>query len=81
MSTRHRIQPDHDSTPNRTRTRTRTDSRPRTTPTSASTAPTDSQSATGRAPRTFSHRNQARLENLMDEWNAAFANASPDDAA
>ncbi|MDF9744960.1 hypothetical protein [Natrinema salsiterrestre] len=57
---------DAESTPNRTSTRTQT-------PPSAPVTE-DPRTATDRAPRTFSHRNSARLENLIDEWNAAFAN-------
>ncbi|WP_226004531.1 hypothetical protein [Natrinema salinisoli] len=57
---------DAESTTNRTSTRTQT---PPSTPVTE-----DPRTATDRAPRTFSHRNGARLENLIDEWNAAFAN-------
>ncbi|QFU82688.1 hypothetical protein [Natronorubrum aibiense] len=49
-----------------------------TTPTPADTTAVteDTRTATDKAPRTFSHRNTARLENLIDEWNTAFANAT-----
>ncbi|WP_254762264.1 hypothetical protein [Natrinema marinum] len=68
MSTQHLTRPDAELTPDRTQT------------TSQRTVP-EPRTATARAPRTFSHRNDARLENLIDEWNTAFANAAGDDAA
>ncbi|AEH36779.1 hypothetical protein [Halopiger xanaduensis] len=43
---------------------------------SESTVPKDAAtrtSGTDRAQAMFSHGNTARLENLIDEWNAAFA--------
>ncbi|SIS04561.1 hypothetical protein [Natronorubrum thiooxidans] len=49
--------------------------RTRTTPADTTAVTEDPRTATDMAPRTFSHRNTARLENLMDEWNTAFANA------
>ncbi|WP_226480681.1 hypothetical protein [Natrinema amylolyticum] len=64
MSTQ-RLQPTTDAEPTRTTTRTRT------TPSSAAADP---RTATDRAQRMFSHGNTDRLENLIDEWNAAFAN-------
>ena len=71
MTAQHLTQPDAEPTPDRTTTRTTTRTRPETTP---SNAAADPRTATDRAPRTFSHRNATRLENLIDEWNAAFAN-------
>lgn len=66
MSTRHpKTQPESDPQPNRTPTRTR-----------PTTPETDPRTVTDRAPRTFSQGNTARLENLIDEFNAAFAGAS-----
>ncbi|SER27791.1 hypothetical protein [Natrinema salaciae] len=72
MST-HQPQPPTETEPTPDRTTPHTH-RPRS---SAATPRT----ATDRAPRTFSHRNATRLENLIDEWNAAFANETPDEAA
>ncbi|WP_049927528.1 hypothetical protein [Halopiger goleimassiliensis] len=57
MSTRPpRFHTDAEPSPNHTATR------PQTPPTS---------SATARAPQTFSHRSGSRLQNLVDEFNAA----------
>ncbi|PCR89876.1 hypothetical protein [Natrinema ejinorense] len=47
------------------------------TPPTPSSARTDPRRAIDRAPRTFSHRRTGRLENLIDEWNAAFASGTP----
>ena len=68
MSTQHLTRPDAEPTPDRTRS----------TPSSTLEDP---RTATDRAPRTFSHRDGGRLENLIDEWNSAFANAEAGDAA
>ncbi|OLZ39527.1 hypothetical protein A6E15_00355 [Natrinema saccharevitans] len=68
MSTQHLTRPDAEPTPDRTRS----------TPSSTLEDP---RTATDRAPRTFSHRDGGRLENLIDEWNSAFANAGGDEAA
>ncbi|WP_254521444.1 hypothetical protein [Natrinema caseinilyticum] len=73
MSTQHLSQPEPEPTPNRTQTRTRT--------TPSRSVAEDTRTATDRAPQTFSHRNRARLENLIDEWNAAFATGNSDEAA
>ncbi|MDS0476737.1 hypothetical protein [Natrinema sp. 1APR25-10V2] len=70
MSTQHLTRPDAEPTTDRTRTQT-----------APQRAVADPRTATDRAPRTFSHRNTARLENLVDEWNTAFANATGDEAA
>ncbi|ADB61981.1 hypothetical protein Htur_3116 [Haloterrigena turkmenica DSM 5511] len=43
----------------------------RTRPASSERA--DSRTAVERSPQTFSHRNTAQLQNLMDEFNTAFA--------
>ncbi|MGQ3411559.1 hypothetical protein ACT4ML_04755 [Natrinema sp. LN54] len=70
MSTRNpQSTTDAEPTPNRTTTRPRA---PR------SSALEDPRTPTDRAQRMFSHRNTGRLENLIDEWNAAFANESAD---
>ncbi|PCR90370.1 hypothetical protein [Natrinema ejinorense] len=66
MSTQ-RLQSTTDAEPTTDRTTTRT--RPR-----SSAVTEDPRTATDQAPQTFSHRNTGRLENLIDEWNAAFAN-------
>lgn len=65
MSTRHPAQI-------QTRTHTRTDATTESTP-ATSSQPT--RAATTRAQAMFSHRNTDRLENLIDECNAAFAPA------
>ncbi|WP_121741563.1 hypothetical protein [Natronorubrum halophilum] len=55
---------------------TATESHPnRPTRTTAPEISTDPRTATDRAPRTFAHRDTARLENLIDEFNAAFADS------
>lgn len=46
--------------------------------TSRSSPLEDPRMATDRAQRMFSHGNTGRLENLIDEWNAAFATESAD---
>ncbi|WP_254531902.1 hypothetical protein [Natrinema gelatinilyticum] len=69
MSTQHLSRPE--PTPNRTRTQT----------TPSSTVTEDLRPATERAPQTFSHQDRSRLENLIDEWNAAFATGTSDEAA
>ncbi|SEH12382.1 hypothetical protein SAMN04487967_0783 [Natronorubrum sediminis] len=48
---------------------------PPTTPTDPIVVET-TQPTTEHAPRTFSYQNRAQLENLIDEFNTAFANAS-----
>ncbi|APX95390.1 hypothetical protein [Natronorubrum daqingense] len=48
--------------------------RPTQTPEPMAVATT--QLTTEHAPRTFSYQNRAQLENLIDEFNAAFANGS-----
>ncbi|SDC33830.1 hypothetical protein [Natrinema hispanicum] len=59
-----------------------TTDRTRATPASTTTTPLeDPRTATDRAPRMFSYQNRARLENLVDEWNAAFAPGTTDEAA
>jgi len=59
-----------------------TTDRARATPASTNTTPLeDPRTATDRAPRMFSYQNRARLENLVDEWNAAFAPGTTDEAA
>ncbi|WP_222916619.1 hypothetical protein [Natrinema sp. SYSU A 869] len=63
MSTQ-RLQSTTDAEPTRTTTRTRT---------APSSDVADPLTATDRAQRMFSHGNTGRLENLIDEWNAAFA--------
>nr|WP_049921723.1 hypothetical protein [Halopiger djelfimassiliensis] len=70
MSTRTPPHADAEPTPNRPETRGRTPSKT-TLPVQS---PRDPQSATDRAPQTFARRDRTRLENLIDEWNAAFAN-------
>jgi hypothetical protein len=40
----------------------------------AATPPT--RTPTDRAPQTFSRGNRSRLENLIDEWNAGFADSA-----
>jgi len=65
-------EPEPEPTPDRTRA----------TPASTNTTPLeDPRTATDRAPRMFSTQNRARLENLVDEWNAAFAPGRTDEAA
>ena len=44
--------------------------------TATQTRPTVPPTATERAPRTFSHQSTGRLQNLIDEWNAGFADSS-----
>ena len=59
-----------------------TTDRTQATPASTNTTPLeDPRTATDRAPRMFSYQNRARLENLVDEWNAAFAPGTTDEAA
>ena len=71
MSTQHlQTQTEPESYPNQTPTHT--------TPADATAVINDPRTATDMAPRTFSHRNTTRLENLIDEWNTAFANAGAD---
>ncbi|ELY80068.1 hypothetical protein [Natrinema gari] len=65
MST-HPLQPPTDAESTRPTTRTR--------PTPSSDV-ADPRTATDRAQRMFSHGNTNRLENLIDEWNAAVATA------
>ncbi|ELY83696.1 hypothetical protein [Natrinema altunense] len=60
------LQPPTDAEPTRTTTRTR--------PTPSSDV-ADPRPAADRAQRMFSHGNTDRLENLIDEWNAAVATA------
>ena len=67
MSTQH-LQTKTDRQPERTTTRA--------TPAETTTLATDPRTGTDRAPQTFSNGNRARLENLIDEFNAAFANGS-----
>ncbi|ELY68730.1 hypothetical protein [Natrinema versiforme] len=68
MSTQHlQSTTDAEPTPDRTTIRT-----PRSSPLE------DPRTATDRAQRMFSHGDTGRLENLIDEWNAAFANKSAD---
>ena len=69
MSTQHlqtRTERQHDRPTNRTRA----------TPAETTTPTTDPRTATDRAPQTFSNQNRARLENLIDEFNTAFAGGS-----
>ncbi|WP_459808422.1 hypothetical protein [Halopiger thermotolerans] len=47
--------------------------RPSSSATPASDPSANRPSGTDRAPAMFSRRNTDRLENLIDEWNAAFA--------
>ncbi len=47
------------------------------TPTELTTAPAD-RSPIGRAPVTFTYRNTDRLQNLIDEFNAAFVDPRRD---
>ncbi|MBZ6493539.1 hypothetical protein [Natrinema longum] len=68
MNAQHPSQSDTEPTVDRTTTRT---------PPPPSSDHTDSRRAIDRAPRTFSHRRAGRLENLIDEWNAAFASGTP----
>ena len=49
-----------------------TDAEPTFDRTATRTRPTVPSTATERAPQTFSHRSTGRLQNLIDEWNAAF---------
>jgi len=59
-----------------------TTDRTQATPARTNTTPLeDPRTATDRAPRMFSTQNRARLENLVDEWNAAFAPGTTDEAA
>jgi|AntDeeMetagen681_2_1112603.scaffolds.fasta_scaffold01712_1 hypothetical protein len=67
MSTQH-LQSTTDAEPTSNRTATRTQPAP------SSAVTEDPRTATDRAPRTFSQQSTGRLENLIDEWNAAFAN-------
>ena len=54
-----------------------TDAQPdQPTPTTNAIAVTPTRPTTDRAPRTFSYQNRAQLENLIDEFNAAFADGS-----
>ncbi|WP_408957059.1 hypothetical protein [Natrinema sp. 74] len=69
MSTQRLPRPDAEPTTDRTRTQP-----------APQRAVAEPRPATDRAPRTFSHRNEARLQNLIDEWNTAFADAAGDDA-
>ena len=65
MSIRHsHTDADAESTPNRTTPRPQPTHEPATRP------------ATARAPQTFSAQRTDRLENLVDRWNAAFANGA-----
>ncbi|ELY57178.1 hypothetical protein C491_11773 [Natronococcus amylolyticus DSM 10524] len=43
------------------------------TPSTRSTAEPSSSAASDRAPATFSRTHTDRLQNLIDEWNTAFA--------
>ena len=43
------------------------------TPSTRSTAEPSSPAASDRAPATFSRTQSDRLQNLIDEWNTAFA--------
>ncbi|SDJ39198.1 hypothetical protein [Natronorubrum texcoconense] len=67
MSTQH-LQTQTERQPDRTTTRA--------TPAETTTPTTDPRTATDRAPQTFSNQNRARLENLIDEFNTAFAGGS-----
>ncbi|WP_339102457.1 hypothetical protein [Haloterrigena salinisoli] len=74
MSTRRpQTRPETEPQPNHTDTRTRT----RPTPTER----TDARTAVERSPQTFSRRNTAQLQNLMDEFNTAFAASTGDSAS
>lgn len=72
MSTQH-LQTRPDPQPNRAATT-------RTPPAETATVRSAPQAAIDRAPKTFSHGNTARLENLIDEFNAAFATRVADSA-
>ncbi|ELY53311.1 hypothetical protein [Natronolimnohabitans innermongolicus] len=54
--------------------RTRPDAEPHpTTRTRPTTEPISARAAVAGSPQTFSSRNTAQLQNLIDEFNAAFA--------
>ncbi|QLG49354.1 hypothetical protein [Natrinema halophilum] len=75
MSTQHLTRPEPDTDPESTLNRTTT------RPAPSSTVTEDPRTATDLAPRTFPSQNRARLENLIDEWNAGFASGTSDEAA